>query len=71
MKANTNLEARLAMIICLEAKIEAHETKIADLDALKGNVIPLNETGNDRPEMNKKIIVNGKRPMILQTKGLK
>ena len=60
LKANTNLEARLessnGMIICLEAKIEAHETKIADLEAQKEN-----ETAADKPEINENKNVIGKR----------
>ena len=35
----------------LEAKIEAHKTKIADLEAQKEKVSILNETAEDKPEI--------------------
>ena len=65
LEANNNLESKLessnAKIICLEAMIEAHETKIADLEAQKENVTP---TVDIKPEIGVLNNLNGKRPHV-------
>ena len=68
LEANNNLQGKLessnAKIICLEAKIEAHETKIADLEAQKENVIPTEETVDIKPEIGVPDNLIGKRPHV-------
>ena len=52
------------MIICLQAKIEAHKTKIAYLEAQKEEVSILNETAENKPEINENKNVIGKRTYV-------
>ena len=68
LEANNNLQGKLessnAKIICLEAKIEAHEIKIADLEAQKENVSPTEETVDIKPMIGVLDNLIGKRPHV-------